>query len=68
MSRVRFPRIKTTLSTGNSARELPISISRDDAGRGPTDKQMLYFLGFGIAGAILANITFFYFAAFHASG
>jgi hypothetical protein len=59
---------KNDIERRQFGKETPISISRDDARRGPTDKQMLYFLGFGIAGAILANITFVYFAAFHASG
>jgi hypothetical protein len=59
---------KNDIERRQFGKETPISIARDDARRGPTDKQMLYFLGFGIAGAILANITFFYFAAFHASG
>jgi hypothetical protein len=49
--------------------EAPIIISQDDARQGPTDHQVLYVLGFGIAGAFLANMTvFLYFVSFHASG
>jgi hypothetical protein len=49
--------------------EAPIIISQDDARQGPTDHQVLYVLGFGIAGAILANMTvFLYFVSFHAAG
>jgi hypothetical protein len=49
--------------------EAPIIISQDDAREGPTDHKVLYVLGFGIAGAILANMTvFLYFVSFHASG
>jgi hypothetical protein len=49
--------------------EAPIIISQDHARQGPTDHQVLYVLGFGIAGAILANMTvFLYFFSFHASG
>ncbi len=48
--------------------EAPIIISQDDR-QGPADHQVLYVLGFGIAGAILANMTvFLYFVSFHASG
>jgi len=44
-----------------------ISISQHEARQGgPTDHQILCTLGFFIAGAILANVTFFYFAALHA--
>jgi hypothetical protein len=39
--------------------EAPIIISKDDARQGPTDHKVLYVLGFGIAGAILANMTVF---------
>ncbi len=45
-----------------------ISISQHKARQGPTDYQVLCVLGFFIAGAILANVTFFYFAALHAQG
>ena len=46
----------------------PIIISQDHA-QGPTDHQVLYVLGFGVAGAILANmLVFIYFVSFHASG
>jgi hypothetical protein len=49
--------------------EAPIMISQDDARQGPTGHRVLYVLGFGIAGAILANmLVFIYFASFYASG
>ena len=34
---------------------VPIAIARNDAGSGGTEHNMLYVLGFGLAGAILAN-------------
>jgi hypothetical protein len=38
-------------------------ISQDDARQGPMGHQILYVLGFGIAGAIFANaLVFIYFA------
>lgn len=47
---------------------VPSLISRDDI-RDPADYQTLYVLGFGIAGAIVANaLVFIYFALFYASG
>ena len=50
------------------ADETPI-VSRDDPRQNPNDYQVLYVLGFGIAGAILANMTLFlYFVSFYASG
>jgi hypothetical protein len=45
-----------------------ISISQHKARQSPTDHQILCILGFFIAGAILANVTFFYFAALHTPG
>ncbi len=46
-----------------------ITISQDDARQGLMGHQVLYVLGFGIAGAILANmLVFIYFASFYASG
>jgi len=33
----------------------PIMISQDDAGQGPMGHQVLYVLGFGLAGAIFAK-------------
>lgn len=46
-----------------------IVISQDDARQGPMGQQVLYVLGFGIAGAILANgLVFIYFAWLYASG
>jgi hypothetical protein len=45
------------------------TISQDDARQDPIGHQALYVLGFGIAGAILANmLVFIYFASFYASG
>jgi hypothetical protein len=51
------------------AAKAPIMISQDDARQGPTGHQMLYVLGFGLAGAIFANtLVFIYFAWLYASG
>jgi hypothetical protein len=51
------------------AAEAPIMISQDDGRQGPMGHQMLYVLGFGIAGAIFANgLVFIYFAWLYASG
>jgi hypothetical protein len=44
-------------------------ISQDDARQRPMEHQVLYVLGFGLAGAILANmLVFIYFACLYASG
>ena len=44
-------------------------ISADDARQEPTGYQMLYVLGFGLAGAIFAKaLVFIYFVSFYASG
>jgi hypothetical protein len=49
------------------ALQRPIIISQDNARQGATGQQVLYVLGFGIAGAILATMTvFIYFIPFHA--
>jgi len=49
--------------------EAPITISQDHARQGRIGNQVAYVLGFGIAGAILANVlVFIYFASFFASG
>jgi hypothetical protein len=49
--------------------EAPIIISQDHARQGPADHQVLYVLGFGVAGAILANmLVFIYFVLLHALG
>jgi hypothetical protein len=51
------------------AAKAPIMISQDDARQGPMGHQILYVLGFGIAGAIFANaLVFIYFAWLYASG
>jgi hypothetical protein len=51
------------------AAKAPIMISQDDAWQGPMGHQILYVLGFGIAGAIFANaLVFIYFAWLYASG
>jgi hypothetical protein len=51
------------------AEHAPSMISQDDARQGPMGHQVLYVLGFGIAGAILANmLVFIYFAWSYASG
>jgi hypothetical protein len=63
------PAEKHNAKREQSAAEAPIIISQDDARQGPTGHQVLYVLGFGIVGAILANMTvFLYFLSFHASG
>jgi hypothetical protein len=47
----------------------PIMISQDAARQGPMGHQVLYVLGFGLAGAIFANaLVFIYFAWLYASG
>ncbi len=47
----------------------PTVISEDDARQEPTGYQVLYVLGFGLAGAIFANtLVFIYFTLFYASG
>jgi len=44
-------------------------ISRHEQRQNPSDYQVLYVLGFGIAGAILANMTLFiYFVTLYAAG
>jgi hypothetical protein len=44
-------------------------ISQDDARQGSMGHQVLYVLGFGLAGAIVANaLVFIYFAWLYASG
>ena len=49
--------------------EAPVIISQDHAQQGPNDHQVLYVLGFGVAGAILANmLVFIYFVLLHALG
>ena len=51
------------------ASEAAIIISQDDARQDPMGYRVLYVLGFGLAGAILANVlVFIYFAMFYASG
>ena len=49
--------------------QAPTMISGDDARQEPSGYQVLYVLGFGLAGAIFANtLVFIYFALFYASG
>jgi hypothetical protein len=56
------------IHASNRAVEAPFTISQDDARQGPIGHQTLYVLGFGLAGAILANmLVFIYFASFYAS-
>ena len=44
------------------AEQAPIMISQDDARQGSMGHQVLYVLGFGLAGAIVANaLVFIYF-------
>ena len=47
----------------------PIITSQDRAQQDPTDHQFLYVLGFGVVGAILANmLVFIYFFSLHTLG
>jgi hypothetical protein len=49
--------------------EPPVIISQDRARQGPNDHQVLYVLGFGVVGAILANmLVFIYFVSFRTLG
>jgi hypothetical protein len=57
------------------ALEAPVIIcqndpQQDESQQDPTGHQVLYVLGFGIAGAILANMTLFlyFFSSFYPSG
>jgi hypothetical protein len=53
----------------HSASEVSIVTSQDGARDDPTGRRVLYILGFGIAGAMVANaIIFGYFALFYVSG
>jgi hypothetical protein len=48
---------------------LPAIICQTDAGQSLARQHLLYFLGFGVASAILVNMTvFLYFLSLHASG
>jgi hypothetical protein len=59
----------TRITTARVLEKAPIIISQDDARQGPTGHRMLYVLGFGLAGAISANVlVFIYFALFYAPG
>jgi hypothetical protein len=54
-------------STG-AASQSPIIMSHDDAGEDPAGRRVLYILGLGIAGAIVANGSIFaYFAMYYAA-
>jgi hypothetical protein len=56
-------------ASNRAVAKAPFTISQDDARQGPIGHQALYVLGFGLAGAILANmLVFIYFASFYASG
>ena len=49
--------------------QAPTMISEDDARQEPTGYQVLYVLGFGLAGAIFGDtLVFIYFVSFYASG
>jgi hypothetical protein len=49
--------------------KLPVIISKNDARQGHIDHQVLYVLGFGVAGAIFLNMSvLLYFLSFHGSG
>jgi hypothetical protein len=59
----------TRITTASALVKAPIMISQDDARQDPMGYRVLYVLGFGLAGAILANVlVFIYFASFYASG
>lgn len=60
---------KQSSNSTQRGKELPVIISENDARQGHIDYYVLYVLGFGVAGAIFANMTvFLYFLSFHASG
>jgi hypothetical protein len=64
-----FDSAEIPISKRTFAAEAPIMISQDEARQGPIGHQVLYVLGFGIAGAIFANaLVFIYFAWLYASG
>jgi hypothetical protein len=51
------------------AAEAPTILSQDHARQGPIGHRVVYVLGFGVAGAIVANTTvFLYFVSFYAAG
>jgi hypothetical protein len=59
-----------TVSTSGTKRPIArlVAASRDDIRDDPLDGRTLYVLGFGIAGAILANASLLiYFASLYAS-
>jgi hypothetical protein len=49
--------------------KLPILLARDDVRQNRNDYRTLYVLGFGIVGAVSANMSvLIYFVSFHATG
>jgi hypothetical protein len=65
-----FDSVDTRVSKrGHCTLEALIMTSQDDARHDSSGHRMLYVLGFGIVGAIVANmLVFTYFAWFYASG
>jgi hypothetical protein len=58
-----------TVSTTECPTRVPIASSGDHDQKDPSEWRTLYVLGFGIAGAILANaLLFAYFASLSVSG
>jgi hypothetical protein len=58
-----------TVSTTKRPTRVPIGSSHDHGQNDPSEWRTLYVLGFGIAGAILANaLLFVCFASLYASG
>ena len=66
----KFDSAETPISKRTDfAKQALIVLPHDDSRQGFAGRRTLYVLGFGIAGAILANmVVFFYFASFYASG
>jgi hypothetical protein len=59
----------TKITTACALAKAPTTISQDDAQPDPMGHRVLYVLGFGLAGAILANmLVFIYFISFYAPG
>jgi hypothetical protein len=57
------------VTTTKRPTQVPIVASHDQDRQDPSDRRTLYVLGFGIAGAILANsLLLVYFASLYASG
>ena len=68
MTKFDFAEIRIS-KRAHFAVQAPTMISQDDARQEPTGYQVLYVLGFGLAGAIFGDtLVFIYFVSFYASG